>query len=82
MLEEPEPLTEILILTKRIANIFWCISKKKTKQYEPRYETASDMPEVQTAYLSNASLKCYRGSSLVSDAHYDLLTFRFHSIQS
>jgi hypothetical protein len=82
MLEEPEPLTEILNSTSRIANIFRHLSEKTTKQYEPRFETASDTPEVQIVYLSNANLKCYRDGSLVSDVHYDLLTFRFHSIHS
>jgi len=75
-LEEPEPLTKILILTSK----YFLTSVRTIKQYEPRFEKASDTPEIQTAYLSNANLKRYRASSLVSDVHYDLLTFRFHSI--
>jgi hypothetical protein len=75
MLEEPEPLTKILILPSK----YFSASVGTTKQYEPRFEKASDTPEIQIVYLSNANLKCYQASSLVSDVHYDLLTFRFHS---
>ena len=59
MVEESEPLTKILLLTSRIANIFRHLSEQTTKQYEPRFERASDKPEVQTVYLSNANPKCY-----------------------
>jgi len=80
--ELEELLTEILILTRSIATIFRHLSEQTTKQYKPRFERASDPPEVQTVYLSYENLKCYWDSSLVSDVHYDLLTFRFHSIHS
>jgi hypothetical protein len=58
MLEEQEPLTEILILNRRTANIFRHLSEQ-TKQYKPRFERASNMPDVQTVYLSNSFIHSF-----------------------